>query len=425
MIYRTLKFLVWIAVKIYFRQIHFTHAAHIPSKGAVLLVANHPNSFLDAVVLAVLMQRPLHFLARSDVFDQPWKQWILNKLHMIPIYRLQEGKENLSKNEITFERCEALFRAGEVVLIFPEGLSIPEKRLRKLKKGAAKIAFQSEEKNDFGLGIQVVCASINYTHPLKARKTLLIDFAPPFPLIDFKTDYQQQAAQTVHAFNQKIEQKISERMVIIAQKSSEKLAEQVLTLGRNEMQTDLNDAKNRLRIEQEILQKLPSIDTALAQDIQAYFQTLLQQQVKDSTLKNQASTQSNYQTIRYLSLPVYALGLLFYLLPVRLAHQLAEKTTKNTQFYTSVHFALHFSFVFLLQLAVWVCTWIILGIAYALLAVILLLLLGIFTLHYAEWILQQQQQKNLKKLAKKEATLLIELQNKRADIIQRLGRIAP
>lgn len=109
----------------------------------MLLVANHPNSFLDAILIGSRFNRPVHFLARGDAFRKPGHNILLRMLKMIPVYRLSEGKENLSRNSDAFARCREILSANGIVLIFIEGISINSHELQPFKKGAARIAIEN------------------------------------------------------------------------------------------------------------------------------------------------------------------------------------------------------------------------------------------------------------------------------------------
>ena len=134
MLYRLLHFIVSNSLMRHYNEIKsFNHAA-IPDKGSLLIAATHPNSFLDALVIASSIKRPLHFLARSDVFRQKWAAFMLRKMNLIPIYRIAEGRENLHKNEDTFQACYDILNDEGAILIFAEGVSIADKKVRPLKK---------------------------------------------------------------------------------------------------------------------------------------------------------------------------------------------------------------------------------------------------------------------------------------------------
>ena len=106
-----------------------------------ILACNHPNSFLDALIIGSHYPREVYYLARGDVFDKPFVARILRMLNMIPVYRISEGKENLINNQNSFEECIELFKKNKTILIFSEGVCINEWKLRPLKKGTARIAY--------------------------------------------------------------------------------------------------------------------------------------------------------------------------------------------------------------------------------------------------------------------------------------------
>src|SRR5688572_19662842 len=119
----------------------------LEEKGPLLLACNHPNSFLDSVILDTLFKEPVWSLARGDVFKKPFYIKLLGKLKILPVYRTSEGVENLSENYKTFDACIDLFKKDALVTIFSEGKCINEWHLRPLKKGTARLAVRAWEEN--------------------------------------------------------------------------------------------------------------------------------------------------------------------------------------------------------------------------------------------------------------------------------------
>jgi 1-acyl-sn-glycerol-3-phosphate acyltransferase len=74
------------------------------------LVANHPNAFLDALIIAAFMKRPIHFLARGDAFNNKFFSRILKSFNLMPVYRISEGKENIGKNPSTFDATQEILK---------------------------------------------------------------------------------------------------------------------------------------------------------------------------------------------------------------------------------------------------------------------------------------------------------------------------
>ena len=134
-----LKYLIRAALYLFCTKVHFKNKHILQEKGPLLIIANHPNSFLDAIVLGAYYNRRIYFLARGDVFKKPLYRILLESLNMIPVYRLREGKENLHLNEYAFIRSIDLIKKGEAVLIFIEGTCINNHELQPFKKGCTRI----------------------------------------------------------------------------------------------------------------------------------------------------------------------------------------------------------------------------------------------------------------------------------------------
>lgn len=142
-------------------------------KGPLLLACNHPNSFLDSVIINTLFKQPVWSLARGDVFKKPFHIRLLTALKIMPVYRTSEGVENLSENYKTFEACLDIFRKDGIVTIFSEGRCVNEWHLRPLKKGTARLAFKSWEE---GIPLQVLPVGINYSSFSRFGKNVFLNF---------------------------------------------------------------------------------------------------------------------------------------------------------------------------------------------------------------------------------------------------------
>jgi len=115
----------------------------IPASGPVLLVANHPNSLLDAALVATASGRPIRFLARAPLFEMTGIRWLVRGSGAIPVYRRSDDPALAMRNEEAFSAVHDALGAGACVGIFPEGLSHSEPTLAPLRSGAARIALGS------------------------------------------------------------------------------------------------------------------------------------------------------------------------------------------------------------------------------------------------------------------------------------------
>jgi 1-acyl-sn-glycerol-3-phosphate acyltransferase len=158
---------------VFCRKIIINKPALLKEKGPLLLACNHPNSFLDAVIVDALFDQPVYSLARGDVFKKHFYFKLLGALKMLPVYRVSEGVENLSNNYQTFEACKEIFSNTGVVLMFSEGKCINEWHLRPLKKGTARLALASWDEN---IPLKVLPVGINYSSFRKFGKNIFINF---------------------------------------------------------------------------------------------------------------------------------------------------------------------------------------------------------------------------------------------------------
>ncbi|MBS1548048.1 MAG: 1-acyl-sn-glycerol-3-phosphate acyltransferase [Bacteroidetes bacterium] len=145
--YRALRFSVRAALKLYFGRIDADVRA-VPGSGPLLLACNHPNSFLDALLVATHVPCRICFLARGDAFRNPLMARVLRMLYMIPVYRMSEGRAQLRQTTKSFHRAHKELLGGRSVLVFAEGLSVNEPGLRPLGKGTARIAALAWENGE-------------------------------------------------------------------------------------------------------------------------------------------------------------------------------------------------------------------------------------------------------------------------------------
>lgn len=183
MLYKLLKIYVRLAIHLFCHSIYVDKRWLLQTKGPLLIAANHPNSFLDAILFDILFDIPITSLARGDAFKKKRIFKVLRSLKMLPVYRIREGAENLNTNYDTFDSCIELFRHNEGVLIFSEGLCVNEWHLRPLKKGTARLAFQAW---DAAIPLKVLPAGINYSSFCRYGKKVTIHLGDFIEVSDFE-----------------------------------------------------------------------------------------------------------------------------------------------------------------------------------------------------------------------------------------------
>ena len=111
-----MRFLVWMLVHSVYR-VQKSGLEHVPDEGPALIVANHV-SFVDALVIAAAVRRPVRFVMDHRIFGIPVLNFVFRTGKAIAI---ASAKEDAQMMERAFAEVARALRAGELVCIFPEG----------------------------------------------------------------------------------------------------------------------------------------------------------------------------------------------------------------------------------------------------------------------------------------------------------------
>ena len=182
MFYRFFKIFTKLFIQFYCSKLIVDKMELLKCNGPVLLAVNHPNSFLDAIILCTLFKEPIFSLARGDVFKNKILAKILYSLKIFPVFRSSEGVKNLDHNYTTFNECIKIFQQGGMVLIFSEGLCLNEWQLRPLKKGTARLAIAAWQQN---IPLKILPIGINYSNFQSFGKTVHINIGSFIEAKDF------------------------------------------------------------------------------------------------------------------------------------------------------------------------------------------------------------------------------------------------
>ena len=218
MLYRFVKIIARTAIHFYCRDLQINKKEILAHDGPMMLAVNHPNSFLDAIILCTIFDKPVYSLARGDAFNGRLITKILLALKLLPVYRVSEGVENLDENYKTFDQCKEIFRRNGIVLIFSEGKCVNEWHLRPLKKGTARLAISSWAD---GIPLKVLPIGINYNSFGRFGKNVRLFFGQLITADTINPDNGH--GKSIQAFNTNLQTQLSALVFEIDSNNKEKL----------------------------------------------------------------------------------------------------------------------------------------------------------------------------------------------------------
>lgn len=441
MLYALLKVVFKTALRVFFRSIKVNHKELIPRKGPMIVVANHPNTFMDPLLVAALIRPQVYFLANSSIFSTPFQRWLFKNLHMIPIQRKIDTNKNKFDNEKIFQQCYEFLGKGGTIIIFPEGTSIRERRLRKLKTGTARIALGAEAYHKFNLDLKVLCVGLNYSEPGHFRSDVYINVEDVISVKEYQEVYEKAPFETAKELTERIRAQLEKEIIITENEAEDALARQIeevykdklgqeLKLSEQAKEQDYLLSKGIVEAVHFFREQDPPRIKKFQEKIQTYLRNLdwlhLSDEVFSKQGKNKGLLGSSILTALYflLGFPLFLYGLINnyipYIIPSRVANYVI-KLSKVEEYRAPIQMVTGiFSFAFFYFLQVFLVGWFFnsfwIGLAYFL----SLPISGFFALFYANYLRDTKDKWRLLALFYKRQDLISNLLQQRKEIIQEL-----
>lgn len=221
--------LVRLLLGVYFRRIEIFHAERVPA-GPVLFVANHPGSVTDAFVVRTSLPRRAHFLATAQLFRFRPLAWLLHHCDIIPLNRREDDPAAMRSVTDSFAAAYRVLDGDGGVVIFPEGVTYDDARLKALKSGAARLALDYEQRREGRGGLHIVPLGLTYSAKEKFRSDVLVFFGPPVPVANFLPQYAARRKECIQGLTTRIERRLQNLLVHLPQIEREHTVEAVKRL---------------------------------------------------------------------------------------------------------------------------------------------------------------------------------------------------
>ena len=359
LLYFLVKLFAQYSLRIYYPRILKINS---PKKlfGRTIYVSNHPSSFMDPIVVGTLQRPIVFFMTRSDIFTPVMKP-ILWLTQMLPIYRQLDGDGAVGKNAAVFKTTSNVLNFGRNLLIFGEGFTddVFIRRLKPIKKGAARIGFSALDSMKWKKKVYVSCIGINYGDPKYLGSDVVINNSERFCLNDYQEMYRENPNKAITEVTRRIEALMKPLITHVENKDWAPFHEQVTRIRRNGLNPEDIDLALPLKKRFENSQKLahwineqdlenPAL-MALKNQADTYFRLQKRLGLKEKYVyelqKNGSLSTTNHWIYLVLAAPLFVLATLHLGPMYVLVKRMTEKMFKRSVFWSSVKMMLGMLFM--------------------------------------------------------------------------------
>jgi 1-acyl-sn-glycerol-3-phosphate acyltransferase len=349
MIYAIFKWLFKISLFFFYKKISIIGEENIPVKGPLIIVSNHPNTLMDPILISSIFNRRIGFIAKASIFINKLVSAIFRFFHIIPIIRKIDVKkgEKIS-NEDTFAKCHEYLNEGKTFLIFPEGTSYYELKLREIKTGTARIALSFEDLNGFKGGLKILPIALDYSDAVDFRSSIAVIINEPIIVENYKKQYALDMIKTVRELNEKIRKDIAKYIPHANSKKEEYFLIKIHKFYIEYMVTSESTVKSlRLRnmvskVMHDIYNENRNHYYEIQHDVLHYFELIKEEKLTLGFFRDSFFQKSKYLMILWYLLklivlfPIYIFGLVINYIPYIAPYKIFKSLKLEIEYKSSV-----------------------------------------------------------------------------------------
>lgn len=346
MLYRILRFIIGNGMRLYYREIKVKNKSTLNQKGPMIIVANHPNTLIDAWIIAYNTRKPVYYLTKGTFFNNPFKKWILKQLYMIPINRTIDSKTSGVDNRSSFEACYEVLENGGTLVIFPEGNSLMENTLRDLKTGTARIALETQKRGKISTPLKICPVGFFYSKGHRFRSAVLANVGATFTIEEFESSYIEASTETAKTLTNRIKESLENLIVGTEHQEQEKRIERILQALQTFKKTKSIEIKQQeYKLVKQRVQDLQMNDPSLLLEIEANLEKL-EWSIEHFNLHPKTIIEAHHEAVGLqllirpilvlLGLPFFLLGTANNIIPFKLTQFLMPKLVSTREYYAPV-----------------------------------------------------------------------------------------
>jgi 1-acyl-sn-glycerol-3-phosphate acyltransferase len=283
----------------FYRRVIVVGRDNINPNDYLIFAPNHQNALMDALAVLFTHKGQPIFLARADIFKRKFIASILYFLKILPVFRLRDGFDNVKSNDIIFDKTIDVMRNKNGLVILPEGSHEGVRRLRQLKKGICRIAFQAYEATGFSLNIKIIPVGIEFTNYSRVRQVLTVVYGKPVEISQFYDSYRKNPQRAMNELRSLLSAEMEKNMVHIESEEDYEAIDELRSLINGKYSDDIRMPK--LFRDRILINKLNRLKSSSADTYQKICELTLKIKEKAKLLK------TDYRLLEKKKHPFYAM----------------------------------------------------------------------------------------------------------------------
>ncbi len=181
----------------FYREWRFVGQEHIPARGPVLLIGNHPNDIPDVLCGYLATPRRVLYVATVTGATSAISQAVYRGLGVIPVARVRDarriraqGLDAAAMNASALRRVVELLQAGEIVGVFPEGGVHEGPSLGVFRSGVAQMALNCCVDGAV-TDVKIVTFGVQYDAARTPRSDVTVVISAPFSLNHWLAEHSE------------------------------------------------------------------------------------------------------------------------------------------------------------------------------------------------------------------------------------------
>lgn len=346
--YAILKKYVQIFDWVIHKKVVVTGRENLIKNKPLIIAPNHQNALSDPMAILLHTRLQPVWLARADIFKNNTVSAILRFLKIMPVYRMRDGKENLLKNDDTFDKSIQVLENKGVLALFPEAAHTGKRQMIVHKKAIPRIVFMATEKAGKSLDIQIVPTGIYYSSYWKFDRKLVVNFGKPIAVNDYFDEFSTNEINAIQQLRQKIYDEIRPLTIDIQSKNYYNDFEIIREMYGNQFlkrQKLRNTVYNRFKSDQLLMNKLDALEEKYSEEtekivlaVRQFYSKLDDYQIKSWLVEQQHNNLFKIafnNIVLLLTLPIFALGFVFNAIPFIAIDKIVRKKVKDHAFWAS------------------------------------------------------------------------------------------